>query len=440
MKRGIVAMAGLLALTAAVQSSQAKTLEDVLKEKGVITESDYNDILKSAPKSKPLDYKLGKGFTFTSPDEKFQLSIGGNMQLLYTYQQNDGAGTSPKSEFKLRRIKTSFGGYAYNKDLTYKVLLNWAELANGGTSSKVLEEAYINYKIVDEAQIQVGEDKVQYGRQEITSSGAQQFVDRSFVVNAFKPSYDVGMNLHGDVANGLFKYDAQWVGGKGQNTPSGTNNNAYNLRLAVNPLGDMKYSESDIEMSAKPLLGIGSSYYHNTLKLTSTGDTSTPVKVANAFETNNDSYAGSSGWLGKNSIAFQLAPAAGKSVSQNVNITPFETDMAFKWMGLSAQAEYFWAEGVGQTNNATVISNGFYAQVGYMVLPKQVELAMRYAWMDYNRATPNNNQTEVSGAISWYPQGHNLKIQGDITAQNVQSTAALSYDNMIYRVQTQINF
>ena len=68
MKRGIVAMAGLLALTAAVQSSQAKTLEDVLKEKGVITESDYNDILKSAPKSKPLDYKLGKGFTFTSPE------------------------------------------------------------------------------------------------------------------------------------------------------------------------------------------------------------------------------------------------------------------------------------------------------------------------------------------------------------------------------------
>ena len=425
MKRGIVAMAGLLALTAGVQSSQAKTLEDVLKEKGVITESDYNDIIKSAPKSKPLDYKLGKGFTFISPDEKFQLSVGGNMQLLYTYQQNDGTGTAPKSEFKLRRIKTSFAGYAYNKDLTYKVLLNWAELANGGTSSKVLEEAYLNYKIVDEAQIQVGEDKVQYGRQEITSSGAQQFVDRSFVVNAFKPSYDVGMNLHGDVANGLFKYDAQWVGGKGQNTPSGTNNNAYNLRLAVNPLGDMKYSESDIEMSAKPLLGIGSSYYHNTLKKT----------AAATFETNNNGYAGASGWLGKN--AGKFGPTA------NVNINTMEADLAFKWMGLSLHSEYFWAQGTGAGAagaDANVISNGFYAQVGYMVLPKQVELAMRYAWMDYNRATPNNNQTEVSGAISWYPQGHNLKIQGDITAQNVQSTAALSYDNMIYRVQTQINF
>ncbi len=429
MKRGMVAMTGLLALAVAGGTVQAKTLEEVLKEKGVITEADYNDVLKSAPKSKPLDYKLGKGFTFTSPDEKFQLSIGGNMQLLYTYQQNDGAGTVPKSEFKLRRIKTGLAGYAYNKELTYKVLLNWAELSNGGTSSKVLEEAYINYKIVDEAQIQVGEDKVQYGRQEITSSGAQQFVDRSFVVNAFKPSYDIGMNVHGDVMKSLLKYDAQWVGGKGQNTFSSTNNNAYNFRLAVNPLGDVKYSEADIEMTAKPLVSVGSSYYHNTLK----------KNAATTFETNNNSYAGSTGWLGQttNSLVF--------NATENVNINSFEADMAFKWMGLSTQAEYFWAEGVGQTTNHTIISNGFYAQAGYMVLPKQVELAVRYAWMDYNRSTTNNNQSEVTGAVSWYPQGHNLKVQADVTKQNQQArlisaTQLSSRDNTIFRVQTQINF
>ncbi|MEI6305842.1 MAG: porin [Deltaproteobacteria bacterium] len=447
MKRGIVVMTGLLALAVAGQNVQAKTLEEVLKEKGVITEADYNDILKSAPKTKPFDYKLGKGFTFTSPDEKFQLSVGGNMQLLYTYTQKDGVGTENSSDWRIRRVKTSFGGYAFSKDLTYKVLLNWSELGGSTNSTKVLEEAYLNYKIIDEAQILVGEDKVQYGRQEITSSGAQQFVDRSFVVNAFKPSYDIGVNVHGDIMKGLFKYDAEWVGGKGQNTTSTNNNNAYNLRLAVNPLGDMKYSEADIEMSAKPLLGIGGSYYHNTLRLTSTADTSAPPKISNAFESNNDSYAGSSGWLGKNSKVFQLAPAAGKSAYQNVNINTFETDMAFKWMGLSAQAEYFWAEGVGQTNNATVISNGFYAQLGYMVLPKQLELAVRYAWMDYNWATPNDNQTEVQGAISWYIQGHNLKIQADVTKQHIQQNSVVAglntnnpLDNTIFRVQTQLNF
>ena len=433
MKRGIVVMTGLLALALANQNAQAKTLEEVLKEKGVITEADYNDILKSAPKTKPVDYKLGKGFTFTSPDEKFQLSVGGNLQLLYTYTQKDGPGVGNVSEWRIRRAKTSFGGYAFYKDLTYKVLLNWAELQNGGSNSKVLEEAYLNYRIIDEAQIQVGEDKVQYGRQEITSSGAQEFVDRSFVVNAFKPSYDIGLNLHGDVMKGLVKYDAQWVGGKGQNTVSANNNNAYNFRLAVNPLGDMKYSEADIDMSPKPLVSVGSSYYHNTLR-----------KGALAFETNNNSYAGANGWLGRN--VGQFSPGA------NVNINTFESDMAFKWMGLSVQGEYFWAQGTGMGANlrdANVISDGFYAQAGYMVLPKQVELSIRYAWMDYNRNTPNNNQTEVQGAISWYIRGHNLKIQADVTKQNVQVNNTtlvkglntnVPLDNTIFRAQTQINF
>ena len=91
MKRGIVALAGLLALAAGVQNSQAKTLEEVLKEKGVITEADYNDILKSAPKSTPVAYKLGSGFTFTSPDEKYSLTIGGQVQTRYTFTQKDGA-------------------------------------------------------------------------------------------------------------------------------------------------------------------------------------------------------------------------------------------------------------------------------------------------------------------------------------------------------------
>ena len=438
MKRGIAVMTGLLALAAVSQNVQAKTLEEVLKEKGVITESDYQEILKSTPKTKPVDYKLGKGFTFTSPDEKFQLSIGGNLQLLYSYTQKDGPGVGNVSEWRLRRAKTSFGGYAFYKDLTYKVLLNWAELQNTGTgtssSSKVLEEAYLNYRIIDEAQIQVGEDKVQYGRQEITSSGAQQFVDRSFVVNAFKPSYDIGMNLHGDVMKGMFKYDAQWVGGKGQNTVSTNNNNAYNIRLAVNPLGDMKYSEADLDMSPKPLVSVGSSYYHNTLR----------KNGAASFETNNNSYAGSSGWLGKN--ASQFSPTA------NVNINTFQSDMAFKWMGLSVQSEYFWGQGTGTGISTTgydanVISNGFYAQAGYMVLPKQVELAIRYAWMDYNRNTPNDNQTEVQGAISWYIQGHNLKIQADITKQNQQKNVKVGkldtnvpLDNTIFRLQTQLNF
>jgi phosphate-selective porin len=437
MNKGII-VAGLLALALA-QSAGAKTLEEVLKEKGVITEADYNDIMKDKPKTPPVSYKLGQGMTFTSPDEKFQLAISGQMQFRYSFMQNDGPGIGNRSEWRIRRLKTNFNGYTFTKDLTFKMNLNWANLLNNGNGSTVIEETFINYRIIDEAQIRVGQDKVQYGRNWIVPSSQNEFVETAFVTDAFKPGYDIGLGVNGNAMKGLLTYAAQWVGGKGQNTVSTTNNNAYNFRLAINPLGDMKYSEADIEMSPKPLLSVGSSYYHNTLR--KTGPT---TAVSTGFESNNNNYASLTGWLGRNANQFVL--------NSNVNINTFESDLAFKWMGLFLQSEYFWAQGTGMganLRNANVIANGFYAQAGYMVLPKKVELAVRYAWMDYNRNTPNDNQTEVQGAISWYIEGHNLKIQADVTKQNIQVNNTtivkglntnVPLDNTIFRAQAQLLF
>jgi phosphate-selective porin OprO/OprP len=53
----------------------------VLKGKGVITEEDYEEVTKV----KPFYYKLGKGFTFTTNDEKFQLALGGRLQFRYAF-------------------------------------------------------------------------------------------------------------------------------------------------------------------------------------------------------------------------------------------------------------------------------------------------------------------------------------------------------------------
>ena len=150
--------AGLLAVMLAAQGAGAKTLEEVLKEKGVITETDYNEIMKDKPKTPPVSYKLGQGMTFTSPDEKFQLAISGQMQFRYSYFDNDGPGIGNKNEWRIRRLKTNFNGYTFTKDLTFKMNLNWANLLNNGNGSTVIEETYLNYRIVDEAQVRVGQD------------------------------------------------------------------------------------------------------------------------------------------------------------------------------------------------------------------------------------------------------------------------------------------
>ncbi len=444
-----IMLAGVITAALAAQSAGAKTLEEVLKEKGVITESDYNEVIKSSPKSTPIAYKLGNGFTFTSPDEKYQLIIGGQLQARYTFTQRDGINSvSDVSAWNIPRARTFFSGYVYNKDLTFKSYQDWAQLNTFSTgtnsnTSKVLLDTWLNYRIVDEAQLRVGQDKVQFSRQYITSSALNEFVDNSFVTSAFAPTYDTGLAVLGSVAKGLFTYSAAWVGGNGQNVVAADNNNSYNIRLTANPLGEVKYSESDVEGSAKPLLSLGGSYYHDAVRLNK--DTLGVTTVEN----NNLGYLNTtSGWLGKNIGIF----TTGNPASENINVSMFELDTAFKWQGLALQAEYYWGQANSSSrSNKNLISRGAYAQAGYMVIPKTVELSVRYNWMDYNAYATNSLKSEVQGAVSWYINSHNLKIQGDVTSSSYQANAATSngaaapkggnsQTDTLFRTQAQILF
>ncbi len=158
--------AGFLILSLANQSATAKTLEDVLKEKGVITEEDY----KAVTKSRPVDYKLGKGFTLTSPDQKFQLTLGSLLQTRYTFTDLDkNSSTKPdSSRFEEKSLKLNLSGYAYNKDLTYELQTNFVQ----GGSSKILERGYLNYRFSDEVQLLAGQTNVPFGRQWLNSTSA----------------------------------------------------------------------------------------------------------------------------------------------------------------------------------------------------------------------------------------------------------------------------
>ena len=122
MKKRIAAI-GFLAIALAGQSASAKSLEDVLKEKGVITEEDYKEVTKV----KPFDYKLGSGFTFTSTDEKYQLTLGGRFQFRYTF--NDFDAKQDVSQWDAKRIRFWLKGYAYTKDLTYQLEVDPTALA-----------------------------------------------------------------------------------------------------------------------------------------------------------------------------------------------------------------------------------------------------------------------------------------------------------------------
>ena len=427
MKRKILAVAAMTALFAA-QNGWAKTLEDVLKEKGVITEEDYKEVTRS----KPIDYKPGNGngFTFTSADEKFQLRLGGRLQARYSFFDSDqptGLAVKDLSEWRIRRMKMWLGGYAYTKDLTYYIQTDFTQSAN----TKFIDYAYLNYRFIDELQILGGQTKIPFGRQWLTSSGALEFVDRSPVSDAFRPGYDTGIILNGKIGQGLFNYNLGMIGGDGQGTVRATNDNAFVTRITVNPLGDMTPGEGDLERTAKPLLSFGADYFYDVLQ-------ATRAAGATALETNNLNFAQprnrttlvAGGWLNRGLSVFPQ--------TEKVNVTAYGFDAAFKWLGAFATAEYLGGIAEGNNSGKKLRAHGYYAQAGYCIVPGTLEAAVRYSWMDPNRDAANDQLSEVAGAVSYYFNKHNLKLQGDIAGIHDQATG--KSDDMQYRLQAQIVF
>ena len=423
MKRLLLAV-GVLAFLLMGQAGFAKTLEEVLKEKGVITEAD----LKEVTVAKPVLYQPGKGFTFTSPDARFQLSLGGRGQFQYQYLDKDDV-NGPVQEvslWRIRRFKVYMGGYAFTKDLTYRVQ---ADLAKSGTA-QMLDDAWINYRFIEEAQVQVGQFKMPFARGELTSDGALQFVDRANAVDAFKPSYDVGAMVQGRVAGGKLAYNAGLFNGTGQSGTRTTNSGAWAARIVFNPFGEMRYSEADVENTPSPLLSLGANYFANTLKRNANStflDTTTSTPP----------YAGTAGWLGKDALNTAIFDN-----TEKVDVGTYGFDAAFKWRGLSVQGEYFVGKAEGKTNGRVAHSRGYYAQAGYFLLPKHLEVAARYSCVDPNRDKSRDLQIEVTGAVSYYFEGHNLKIQGDYTNIHTQLATAGKQptDDKQMRVQAQVAF
>ena len=414
-KRISVTGAALLAATFIGQTASAKTLEDVLEEKGVITEQDKEEVAKSKA---PGNYTIGKGFTFTSEDEKFQLYIGGRLQGRYTFtEKQDGA--QNVSEWRVRRMKFWMGGHAYTKRLTYYLQ---AELA-AATSAKLIDHAYLNYKFMDEVQVLVGQTKIPFGRQWLASAGSLQFVERISVSDFYRPDYDIGVKLNGKIAKGILNYDVGGYGGKGKGTLSTNNRNSFAARVSVDPLGYLGYGEADLGPTAKPLFSVGFNYFFDRLQ--KDGER---AGVA-TLETNNLNLGFLSG----------VTNANGFRSAERFDVNLAGVDAAVRWMGFYGTGELFFGKVTGDVSHAQVHTRGFYVQGGYCIIPKTLEASVRYGYIDPNRDRKYDLRHELGGAVSYYVVKHQLKLQGDVT--NLYDRASsLNRNNMQYRLQAQMDF
>jgi phosphate-selective porin OprO/OprP len=342
-----------------------------------------------------VSWKDGKT---TIESKSARLDISNRLQVRFTDENlGDNSATSQpeRGSFRIRRGKTKFEGWAYTKDLTYELQLNWPDTANP------LEDANVNYDFTKGKklfQLKGGQYKVPFGRQELTSSGSQQFVDRALVSNRFARGRDIGLQAWGLPAGGKLDWRIGIFNGNGR-TVSRNDNDEYqvNARLAWQPFGDVKYSEGDFESSDTLLFALAGQYENNER----------PVA------------------------------AAGGTPAHSVEKEIVGGDVVVKFKGFSIYGELFDATNTRDLGLSDFDDDGFVVQAGYFVIPRKFEVALRLAEIDPNTSRDSDEQEERGVGVGYFWNKHSNKLQADF--REIEDKSRRNEDKE-FRLQYQIIF
>jgi hypothetical protein len=309
-----------------------------------------------------LTWKDGKT---TAEFSKAQLNLTSRIQIRYT-DAPDAAGEHVGS-FRLRRARTSVDGWLYRKELQFELMVDWVD-------EPLLEDLNLNWDVARNRafQVKVGQFKVPFGRQELTSDTGQQFVDRSIVSSEFAKGRDQGVQLWGQVAKGMIEYRAGVFNGNGRGRPTNDNPSfQYDGRLTVQPWGDAKYSEGDFESESRPLVALGVGFERNDAR----------------------------------------TRAAGSAAPAGILREVTGADVVVKYRGVSLMAEGF-RRTITPAAGRAYLSNGYHLQAGWFVKRNVLEAAVRYAAWEPNKA-PSDRRSEKGLAVSYFLNRHLLKVQAD---------------------------
>jgi len=389
------------------------------------------------------DTKLSKkGLAFTT--DGFELKVTTRVQFRLTYQNevaNGENGTNGRDfiNFRVRRAKTAFSGYIFQKDFQYKLTLAWT-----GGGNDLVEEAYFRWAVMQYVNITAGQTKLPWNWEEITSSGSQQFVDRSYVNEVFNQDFAKGLTIDGQVGedtpwlkywvgiyNGRLKDDDDFrnadvalISDTFSNTVDGEM--MLNLRLETHPLGEVKHSLNDQrgdDEYDKVLFAVGlavnwftSGYDADAAGIR--GDTVGTATASGRFRTNQDTWA-------------------------------ITIDGHFRWHGLSLDVAYFWRhtefhnrganrfDPTSQASVGNITDSGFTVDVAYFILPKQFNVGIRFNMLNaedfWQGGTGDRSfglrpdATELGLSVNYMIQGDNLKLTLDILM--VSQQLALRPDN-----------
>ncbi|MBF2051864.1 MAG: hypothetical protein IGS03_00190 [Candidatus Sericytochromatia bacterium] len=345
----------------------------------------------------PLNSHYGKdGFTFSTQDGLFSLAIQNRIQSRYANPfDRDPRSVSDlqrtESSFMIRRARTKMNGHAYWPWLKYSMQYDWKD--------PILRDLNLTIDKYPWARFWAGRGKVVYNDERVISSGRQQFVNRSIVNDIFTVDRQQGLQLSGNLFPQTW-YDLSYAVGVFSGMGVGERNNddfnmMYAGRLQWNILGGAaSFSQSDLALSPAPIINLALAAATNQSRCT-------------AFATQAESCRSLPGF------------AAGEAGQYRLNQTMEE--FRLRWQGWSVNQELHWKEVIdrnkaaGESGRDTDMPGGL-VQVGYFphallpAVPRELKLALRYAFVDPNLRQNSDLQQEFSGVLNYFFNGHYNKV------------------------------
>lgn len=374
--RKVTVLASLLLLCPAV--SQAKSLDELLVEKGVITKAEAQSAA-GATASKTY-WKDGSRFEF--PDTGFTAKVNTFIQTRYTFSDNDEkAARKNTSSFDVIRARIYVTGSAMHEEFNYYLDGDFVGTKNSdGSKQADLRDAWLQWNACDWASLKMGQYKTQISRQYNTSDHAIQFADRTIASDFFQLGRSQGATGYAKSSDGQWSASAGIFNGlsdgEGFNKSGVDTKHTGIVAARWNPMGKMNaFEEGDVEWTEDMAVSVGAAYAY--------------------------------------SDATQ-AVAGGDVKQQNLS-----ADANFKWNGWSFNGEYFYEdynpEADGMESGKPM---GFYAQLGYFLAPKTWEIAARYGLLDCDSGKAQNGMckgndkvNEVTVGLNYFWWKHALKAQ-----------------------------
>jgi len=360
-----------------------------------------------------------KGLGFFDPDSVFGLNIRFRMQNRAAMNTISGTNLAPDNfEANVRRLRLRFDGFVGSSDFTYYLQLSFSrgdqDWDNSGFPG-IVRDAMVFYNFSPNLYIGFGQGKLPGNRQRVTSSGSQQFADRSAVNAIFNIDRDFGVMAYYNSGNDGFVYRVKTAisSGEGRNIVSTDPGLAYTGRLELLPLGEFKkdgdFFEGDLfrEKSPKVSLGAALSYNHRAAKTSGQRGSYLPEEQ-NILSTFVDLIAKFNGWA----IASEFAA---RSINdQQVFIVDESLLYSFTGWGINNQLSY--------------------------VFPSNYEIAFRHTYIEPGNTVRwfQNKQDIYTLGFTKYMPDHKNKLQLNISYHDnfgSYTSMAKQYWNIMFQVE-----